>query len=42
MGGYAADLRMNVTCSDGPKTQFLKSTAIELANRWVDNGDCYL
>jgi hypothetical protein len=42
MGGYAADLRMTVTCYDGLKTKFLKSTAIELANRWVDHGDCYL
>ena len=42
MGGYESSLKMTVTCYDGLKTRFLKSTAIELANRWVDDGDCYL
>ena len=41
-GGYAGDVQMRVECHDGPKTEFMKTTAFELAQRWVDDGICYL
>jgi hypothetical protein len=42
MGGYNGDVQMRIECHDGPKTKFIKSTAFELAQRWVDDGLCYL
>lgn len=40
--GYLNDVQLHIAGHDGQKTQFLKATALELANRWVDDGYCFL